>query len=138
MAQKPLRIDDDVYTELERLAPIEGRSIANLASHLIREALKADRAGHLVSNTVHADQLPLDLRELDVKERHLDVPTPAKIENTPTSRDLYDLAKKMTEELEEELKYNQDPESRRQQEKVGKEQIQLVWDEYHELKSSEE
>jgi len=52
MAQKMIRLDDDVYTELSEMAPMESRSIANLASHLLRKTLAealADKDGKLVS-----------------------------------------------------------------------------------------
>lgn len=65
MAQKPLRIDDDVYTQLQEFARIEHRSIANSADYLLRQALKDGRF-HTVDTSLttaeifpHAEQLPI-------------------------------------------------------------------------------
>ena len=164
---KIVRVSDEIHERLKVHADADRRTI-NGEAEIILEMYFGEAEGGLTSEQVTKNRMAeaLEVKEHIVNEgRQLgilpnqlelvplsDLDPPAKnlaeqsfasqkIENTQTPqtpRELYDLAKRMTEELEEELKYNQDPESRSRQEKVGKAQIQLVWDEYHELKSSEE
>lgn len=40
MAQRMIRIDDSLYTDVSQLAHYEGRSVSNMASYLIREGVE--------------------------------------------------------------------------------------------------
>lgn len=116
---KQIKVSDELYLRLKGHADsnyrTQGGQIEFLLDHF--EGIKVAEPRSL-GEAIHVD-------------RPVDIHIPADV---TTPQELYKEAKQMQADLIEDLKFNQDPDSRHQMERERGEAIQAKWAEYHTAK----